>query len=45
MNCQSISNLEQAAQIAANLPNRLDFEIDTWAVTTCSHGIQEVSSG
>jgi hypothetical protein len=44
MNCQSISNIEQAAQIATDLPGRLDFGVDTWTVTTCSHGIQEVSA-
>lgn len=36
-------NLDQAQQIAADLPSRLDFEVVTWAVTTCTHGIQEIS--
>jgi 4-diphosphocytidyl-2-C-methyl-D-erythritol kinase len=36
-------NLNQARQIATDLPKRLEFDVDTWAVITCSHGIQEIS--
>ncbi|MDX1976183.1 MAG: 4-(cytidine 5'-diphospho)-2-C-methyl-D-erythritol kinase [Pseudanabaenaceae cyanobacterium bins.68] len=33
-------DLGQAQQIAADLPQSLNFPVDAWAVTTCSHGIQ-----